>query len=103
VKDRAEAWRQAYGSEAPQDMLHSSGSGLDPDISLEAALDQLDSVCAARALTPAQSEALGGQIRKEAAGRTSAISSPRLNVVELNLLLETDPRFASPSQEGERQ
>lgn len=42
--------RTAFGSEAPADMLTASGSGLDPDISPEAARYQAARVAAARGL-----------------------------------------------------
>lgn len=99
VKDRDEAWLAAYGrlatgQRAPADMRYASGSGLDPDISLEAALDQLDSVSAARGLSVPQKAALEVAIRKAAAAKTTILGPPRLNVVELNVRLESDPLFA---------
>ena len=100
VKGRNDTWEKAYGSEAPLDMRYSSGSGLDPDISLEAALAQVDSVSLARGLSASQKRALGEHIQKAAAAQTTLIAPPRLNVVELNSLLETDPLFASPAHEG---
>ncbi|HWR12345.1 MAG TPA: potassium-transporting ATPase subunit C [Rectinemataceae bacterium] len=109
VKDRDEAWLAAYGQpaygqpaygrpatgqRAPADMRYASGSGLDPDISLEAALDQLDSVSTARGLSVTQKTALEDAIRKAVASKTTIVGSPRLNVVELNVRLESDPLFA---------
>ncbi|HWP69187.1 MAG TPA: potassium-transporting ATPase subunit C [Rectinemataceae bacterium] len=104
VKERDEAWLAAFGrlatgqratgQRAPADMRYASGSGLDPDISLEAALDQLDSVSIARGLSVPQKAALEDAIRKAAASKTTIVGSPRLNVVELNVRLESDPLFA---------
>ena len=105
VKDRDEAWlaafgqpatgEQATGQRAPADMRYASGSGLDPDISLEAALSQLDSVSIARGLSVPQKAALEGAIKKAVAAKTTILGSPRLNVVELNARLESDPLFAA--------
>ena len=99
VKDRDEAWLAAFGrlaisQRAPADMRYASGSGLDPDISLEAALGQLDSVGIARGFSVLQKTALEDAIRKAAASKTTIVGSPRLNVVELNVRLESDPLFA---------
>ena len=104
VKERDEAWQAAFGQQAfgqqatgqraPADMRYASGSGLDPDISLEAALGQLDSVSIARGLSVPQKAALEVAIRKAAASKTTIVGSPRLNVVELNARLESDPLFA---------
>ncbi len=93
VKERGDAWENKFGSQAPSDMRYASGSGLDPDISLEAAIDQLDSVSSARGLSAAQEAALEETIKNAAAARTTIIGRPRVNVVELNALLETDPAF----------
>jgi len=99
IKDRDAAWLAAFGQpatsqRAPADMLYASGSGLDPDISLAAALDQLDSVSKARGLSAPQKAALEDAIKKAAAAKTTILGSPRLNVVELNVRLESDPLFA---------
>jgi K+-transporting ATPase ATPase C chain len=76
-------------------MRYASASGLDPDISLQAALDQVDSVSAARGFSAPQKAALGDVVRKAAARKTTVVGPPRLNVVELNAALETDPAFAA--------
>jgi len=99
IKDRDAAWLAAFGQlatsrQAPEDMRYASGSGLDPDISLEAALDQLDSVSKARGLSAPQKAALEEEIKKAVVAKTTILGSPRLNVVELNVRLESDPLFA---------
>jgi K+-transporting ATPase ATPase C chain len=75
-------------------MLYSSASGLDPDISPDAALAQVDAVGAARRLDEEGKKALVGEIEGMAGASRSLLGPPRVNVVELNLLLESDPRFA---------
>ena len=74
-------------------MLYASASGLDPDISLEAALAQVDSVAAARGLDTTAKTELVDAIRAAALSAASIIGPPRVDVVELNAKLETDPRF----------
>lgn len=93
VADRRAAWRKEFGSEPPADMLYASASGLDPDVSLETALAQVDSVAAARGLGADSRSALVAELRKRAADATTLLGPPRVNVVSLNALLETDPIF----------
>jgi K+-transporting ATPase ATPase C chain len=81
-------------------MLYASASGLDPDISLEAALGQADRVAAARALGEGAKSALVAAIRKASAERTGLIGPPRVDVVSLNALLETDPVFGGTGKGG---
>lgn len=99
VQANRDAWTESFGpptggTRIPSEMLYASASGLDPDISLEAALDQVDSVAAARALDPQAKAELVDAIRRAATSATSIIGPPRVDVVELNAKLETDPRFA---------
>jgi potassium-transporting ATPase KdpC subunit len=95
VAARRAAWEKGFGAPAPEDMLYASASGLDPDISLEAALAQAGRVAAARSLGPDARAALDAAIRAAAAGAAGPIGPPRVNVVSLNALLETDPAFAA--------
>ena len=97
VSDRRAAWVKAFGGtpeSVPADMLYSSGSGLDPDISLEAALAQVPSVAAARGLAPDSRDALVAEIKARAAKSKSLVGPERINVVSLNVLLESDPVFS---------
>lgn len=72
-------------SQIPPSLVESSGSGLDPDISPEAALIQVPRVSRATGLSP---QTLQRMIQK--ATRPPALGifgRPRVNVVELNLAL----------------
>jgi K+-transporting ATPase ATPase C chain len=97
AKDAAERraeWKAAYGTPAPEDMVYASASGLDPDISLEAALAQAGGVARARGLGAGARLALAQAIRDRADASKGLIGPARVNAVALNVLLETDPRFS---------
>jgi potassium-transporting ATPase KdpC subunit len=92
--ERDRAWRGRFGLPAPEEMRYASASGLDPDISLQAALDQLDSVALARGLGDSGREALRAEILGLADKGASPFSGRIVNVMDLNLELDADPRFA---------
>ncbi len=70
----------------PVDLVTSSGSGLDPDITPTAAEYQLARVAAARRLSPAQVQRM---IEASTRGRTfGVLGEKRVNVLELNLRLD---------------
>jgi potassium-transporting ATPase KdpC subunit len=74
------------GRPIPADMLTTSGSGLDPDISPAYAALQVARVAAARGTSQEQISAM---LARHVVGRTLGIfGEPRVNVLELNLDLQ---------------
>ncbi|NUX53704.1 potassium-transporting ATPase subunit KdpC [Paraburkholderia youngii] len=70
----------------PVDLVTSSGSGLDPEISPAAAAYQLERVAHARHLAPSDVQAL---VERYTTGRQfGVLGEPRVNVLKLNLALD---------------
>ena len=90
VKGRIDALRAADPGKTgpvPVDLVTASASGLDPHVSVAAARFQIDRVAAARDLAPA---AVARLVDDHAEGRwLSWFGEPRVNVLRLNLALDT--------------
>jgi K+-transporting ATPase ATPase C chain len=90
---RAAAIARSYAATAenpiPADLVTASGSGLDPDITLAAAIYQAPRVAAARGMSPEQVRAVIDQVKRPLMGK---LGGPELvNVLELNLALDARP------------
>jgi K+-transporting ATPase ATPase C chain len=90
VSERARAYRQfnhmASGASVPVDAVTASGSGLDPDISIQNALDQAPRVAQARHLPLARVLSLLHQQTTPA--QWGFLSEPAVNVLQLNMALD---------------
>jgi potassium-transporting ATPase KdpC subunit len=90
LTERAEKIVARYGATAdnpiPADLVAASGGGLDPHISLEGALYQVDRVAAARGMTASEVKRL---IEGKAVSAAGPFAPERIvNVLELNLALD---------------
>jgi K+-transporting ATPase ATPase C chain len=87
VADRVKKLREAgITGELPADLVQASGSGLDPELSPEAARVQVARVAKAREMSPAD---LAKLVDAHTKGRQLGFAGePRVNVLELNLALD---------------
>lgn len=77
------------GNSVPDDLITTSGSGVDPDISPEAALWQIDRVAKARGYSPEQLEELKKLVELHIdAPQFGFLGEPRVNVLMLNLAVD---------------
>ncbi len=86
VAERRVAWETLNDAPAPIDAVTASGSGLDPDISPETALAQVDRIAAVRGADPAAVQAL---IEDAIEGPTLGLyGQRRVNVLLTNIALD---------------
>ncbi len=79
----------ADNSMVPKEMIFSSGSGLDPHISPESALMQVDRIVKARNLIENQKKTLLSEIKAiSLKPQFYVLGEPRINVLQLNLILD---------------
>ena len=97
LRQLVDARRSAFGSAnglssrdtVATDMLFTSGSGLDPDISPEAAQQQIGRVARERGLTAGQTTSLAALVARSVEPRQLGfLGVPRVNVLQLNQELD---------------
>jgi potassium-transporting ATPase KdpC subunit len=86
LKNSIDERRAKFGSDAPVDLLTASGSGLDPDISPEAARLQIQRVATARNMLIQKIAALVNQTIEEP--QLGFLGERRVNVLKLNRELD---------------
>ncbi|NPC73376.1 potassium-transporting ATPase subunit KdpC [Corallococcus exiguus] len=105
LRDRAVAEADRLRRENPEaegpvpgELVTASASGLDPQVSPEAALWQVPRVARARGVDPARVQAL---VMSRVEGRTfGVLGEPRVNVLTLNLAM--DRQFGGPAPTASR-
>jgi K+-transporting ATPase ATPase C chain len=88
--DRVKEDADRLGKGVPVDLVTTSGSGLDPHVSPQAAAWQVARIAKARGLPEAEVQAL---VAQHTEGRMyGLLGEPRINVLQLNLALDALPR-----------
>ncbi|MCW0460816.1 Potassium-transporting ATPase KdpC subunit [Xanthomonas sacchari] len=108
LRKRLEDTRQAVAAregiapaQVPDDLVTQSGSGMDPDISVDAARIQVARVAAARGLPPQSVAALvAAQTQPRQFG---VLGEPRVNVLALNLALDAAGNRETGIGNGQKQ
>ena len=90
LAERAAAIATSYSATPeypiPADLVTASGSGLDPDITLAAAVYQIPRIAAARSISPEKVRSAVDKVKRPLMGK---LGGPELvNVLELNLALD---------------
>lgn len=96
IDERAAKLREAHGTDKPipEELLCASGSGLDPHISKEAALYQLERVATARQLDTSKKNQLLNLIDQlNEPPDLGILGESRINVLKLNLGLDSLERM----------
>ncbi len=89
LKTAVDKRRAQLGIEAPADLLFASGSGIDPDISVESANYQAKRIARVREFSVSEEHSLQKLIIKTVKMPTFGIfGEPRVNVLRLNIILE---------------
>jgi K+-transporting ATPase ATPase C chain len=101
ISERRTRLMEAHGGvEPPDELLLATGSGLDPEISPEAALYQVDRIVRARQLNSEQAERLRATVVASTQPRSwGFVGQPRVNVLRLNL--KVDSLFKQADDGGE--
>jgi potassium-transporting ATPase KdpC subunit len=99
IKPEVKRARLCGGSSIPVDLVTSSASGLDPDISPAAAEFQIERVAKARGMSPSAVRNLVHEYSKDR--QFGIFGEPRVNVLELNLALD-EQKPISKSNEPSR-
>jgi len=93
LRDSVEMRAMKFGvpvKDIPADLLLASGSGLDPDISPEAAAFQIDRVVKARKLAETERPRIVSLVQSHIRyPQFGLLGEPRVNVLELNLALDS--------------